>query len=101
MIELDTAALESFVGEYYALAQDGVETIIRISRERNHLVVNDIGSNFFSPGDFPFYPISSERNIINFESGYGPQIDLQIDKTNKNIQIIIDETYVIKLTLLE
>ncbi len=101
LIELDTAVLDSFVGEYYALASDGVETIIRISREENRLVINDIDSNIFSPGGIPFYPISSERSIINFESGYGPQIGLQIDKTNKNIQIIIDDTFVIKLTILE
>ena len=101
LIELDTAVLDSFVGEYFALTPDGVETIIRISREENRLVINDIDSNIFSPGDIPFYPISSERSIINFESGYGPQIGLQIDKTNKNIQIIIDDTFVIKLTILE
>jgi len=101
LIELATAVIDSFVGEYFALTPDGVETIIRISREENHLVVNDIGSNIFSPGDIPFYPISSERSIINFESGYGSQIGLQIDKTNKNIQIIIDDTFVIKLTILE
>ena len=101
LIELDTAVLDRFVGEYFALTPDGVETIIRISREDNHLVVNDIGSNIFSPGDIPFYPISSERSIINFESGYGPQIVFQIDKTNKNIQFIIDDTFVIKLTILE
>jgi len=101
LIELDPAVLESSVGEYFALTPDGVETIIRISKEENHLLVNDIDSNIFSPGDIPFYPISSERSIINFESGYGPQISLQIDKTNKNIQIIIDETFVIKLTILE
>jgi len=101
LIELATDVLDSFVGEYFALTPDGVETIIRISREGNHLVVNDIGSNIFSPGDIPFYPISSERNIIYFECGYGPQIDLQIDETNKNSQIIIDGTIVIKLTLKE
>ena len=101
LIEVDPAVLDSFVGEYFALTPDGVETIIRISREKNHLVVNDIDSKIFSPGDIPFYPISSERSIIDFDSGFGPQIGLQIDETNKNIQIVIDETFVIELTLLE
>jgi CubicO group peptidase (beta-lactamase class C family) len=101
LIELDTSLLDSFVGEYFALTPDGIETIIRISREGNHLVVSDIGSNIFSPGDFSLFPISSERFIIKYETEYGPQINLQIDETNKNIQIIIDEIHVIKLTLLE
>ena len=101
LIELDTAVLDSFVGEYFALTPDGVETIISISREGNHLIVNDIDSNIFSPGDFSLYPLSSEQFIIKYETGYGPQIELQIDETNKNSQIIIDGTYVIKLTLKE
>jgi len=101
LIELDTSLLDSFVGEYFALTPDGIETIMRISREGNHLVVSDIGSNIFSPGDFSLFPISSERFIIKYETEYGPQINLQIDETNKNIQIIIDEIHVIKLTILE
>ena len=101
LIELDTAVLDSFAGEYFALDPNGVETTIRISREGDHLVVNDIDSNIFSPGIFSMYPISSERFILKHESGYGEQIDLQIDETNKNSQIIIDDTFVIKLTILE
>jgi len=52
LIELDTAVLDSFVGEYSALAPDGVETTIMISREGNHLVVNDIGSNICKRSDY-------------------------------------------------
>ena len=101
LIELGTALLDSYVGYYYALAPNGVETTIRISRMRNHLIVNDFDSNIFSPGIFSIYPISSERFIIKSKSGYGEQIDLQIDETNKNSQIIIDGRIVIELTLIE
>lgn len=100
LIELDTAVLDSYVGYYYALAPNGVETTIWISRIRNHLVVNDFNLNIFFPGIFSIYPISSERFIIKYKSGYGEQIDLIIDEANKNSQIIINETK-INLTLIE
>ena len=98
LIELDTALLDSFAGEYHALAPDGRETTIRISRAENHLEVNDIGSNIFSSGIFSLYPISPERFILKDESGYGPQCDFQIDGTDKISQIIFDDVIVIELT---
>ena len=101
LVVLDTGILDSFDGEYFALTPDGGETTIRISREGNHLVVSDIGSNIFSPGDFSLYPIPSERFIIKYETGYGPQIDFQIDDTGKISHIIIDGSYVIELTLIK
>ena len=99
LIELDTAVLDSYAGEYHARLSDGRETTIRISRVGNHLIVNDIGSNFL--GLFSLYPISPERFILKTEHEYGSQFDFQIDDTDKIGQIIIDDVLVIELTLIE
>ena len=101
LIELDTAVLESFAGEYHALAPDGRETTIRIRRVSNHLIVNDIGSNIFSPGFFSLYPLSPERFILKTpQGGYDAVFDFQKDDNDKLSQIIIDND-VIELTLVE
>jgi len=101
LIELDTAVLESYAGEYHALAPDGRETTIRIRRVSNHLIVNDIGSNIFSPGFFSLYQLSPERFILKTpQGGYDAVFDFQIDDSDKLSQIIIGDD-VIELTLIE
>jgi CubicO group peptidase (beta-lactamase class C family) len=101
LIELDAAVLDSFAGEYHALASDGGETSIRISRVGDHLIVVDIGSNIFSLGFFSLYPTSPERFILKAGSLYGPQFDFQRDDSDKISQIIIDDVDIIALTLIE
>jgi len=101
LIELDTAVLESYAGEYHALAPDGRETTIRIRRVSNYLIVNDIGSNIFSPGFFSLYPLSPEHFILKTpQGGYDAVFDFQKDDNDKLSQIIIDND-VIELTLIE
>ena len=99
LIELDTAVLESYAGEYHALFPDGSETTIRISRVGKYLTVSDFGSNLLS--FFSLYPLSPERYIMKTGSLYGPQLDFQIDDSDKISQIIIDDKLVIELTLIE
>jgi CubicO group peptidase (beta-lactamase class C family) len=101
LIELDTAVLDSFAGEYQALVPDDRETTIRISRVGNHLVVSDMGSNIFSPGLFSLYPLSPERFILKDESGYGSQFEFQIDGADKISRIIFDDLFEIELTYTE
>ena len=101
LIELDTAVLESYAGEYHALLPDGSEATIRISRVGNYLTVIDISSNFLGLGFFSLYPLSPERYIMKTGSLYGPQLDFQIDDSDKISQIIIDDVFVIKITLIE
>ncbi|MCJ7703109.1 MAG: beta-lactamase family protein, partial [Anaerolineales bacterium] len=99
LIELDTAVLDSYAGEYHALLPDGRETTIRISRVGDHIIVSDIGSNLL--GFFSLYPLSAESFILKTEAGYGSQFDFQIDDSDKISQIIIDDVFVIELTLIE
>ena len=99
LIELDTAVLESYTGEYHALLPDGGETTISISRVGDHIIVSDIGSNLL--GFFSLYPLSPERFIMKTGSLYGPLLDFQIDDNDKISQIIIDDEFVIELTLIE
>jgi CubicO group peptidase (beta-lactamase class C family) len=99
MIELDTPVLDSFAGEFHALLPDGGDTTIRISRVGDHLIVVDIGSNLL--GFSALYPLSQERFILKTGYGYGPTFDFRIDDNDLLSQIIIDDVFVIELTLLE
>ena len=99
LIELDPAVLDSITGEYHALLPDGGETTIRISRVGDHLILSDIGENLL--GFFSLYPLSSERFIMKIGSLYGSQLDFQIDDSGKISQIILDDVFVIELTLIE
>jgi len=99
LIELDPAVLDSITGEYHALLPDGGETTIRISRVGDHLILSDIGENLL--GFFSLYPLSSERFIMKTGSLYGSQLDFQIDDSDKISQIILDDVFVIELTLIE
>jgi len=96
LIELDTAVLDSYAGEYHALFPDGRVTTILISRVGNHLFVNDIGSNIL--GFFSLYPLTPERFIIKIPQG--GLFDFQIDDSDNISQIIIGDD-VIELTLIE
>ena len=99
LIELDTAVLDSYAGEYHALFPDGRETTIRIRRVSNHLIVNDIGSNTL--GVFSLYPLSPERFILKTpQGGYDAVFDFQKVDNDKLSQIIIGDD-VIELTLIE
>jgi hypothetical protein len=99
LIELDPTVMDSFGGEYHALLPDGGETTIRISRVGDHLIVSDIGENLL--GFFSLYPLSSERFIMKAGSLYGQQIDFQKDDSDLLSQIIIDDVFIIDLTLIE
>jgi CubicO group peptidase (beta-lactamase class C family) len=99
MIELDTPVLDSFAGEFHALLPDGGDTTIRISRVGDHLIVVDIGSNLL--GFSALYPLSQERFILKTGYGYGPTFDFRIDDNDLLNQIIIDDVFIIELTLLE
>jgi len=101
LIELDAAVLDSYAGEYHALASDDRESTIRIRRVSNYLIVNDIDSNIFSPGFFSLYPLSPDRFIMKAGSLYGPQLDFQKDDNDEISQIIIDDVLIIELTLIE
>jgi len=99
LIELDTAVLDSYAGEYHALFPDGRVTTILISRKGNHLFLNDIGSDLL--GVFSLYPLSPERFILKTpQGGYDAVFDFRKDDNEKISQIIIDND-VIELTLIE
>jgi CubicO group peptidase (beta-lactamase class C family) len=99
LIELDTAVLDNYAGEYHALFPDGNETTILISRVDNHLFFNDIGSN--QVGTYSLYPLSPERFILKSpQGGYDAVFEFQKDGNNKLNQIIIYNE-VIELTLIE
>ncbi len=99
LIELNTAILDSYTGEYHALLPDGGETTIRISRAGDHIIISDIGSNLL--GFFSLYPLSPERFILKTGYGYGPTFDFRIDDSDKISQIIIDDVDNIELALIE
>ena len=99
LIELDTAVMESYTGEYHALLPDGDETTIMISRVGDHLIVNDIGENLL--GFSALYPLSQERFIAESGYGYGPTFDFRRDDNDKISQMIIDDGFIIGLTLIE
>lgn len=99
LIELDASVLDSFAGEYHALFPDGGETTIRISRVGGHIIVNDIGENLL--GFSALYPLSQERFILKTGYGYGPTFDIRRDDSDKISQMIIDDAFVIDLTLIE
>jgi len=99
LIKLDMAVLDGFSGEYHALLPDGGETTIRISRVGDHIIVNDIGENLL--GFSSLYPLSPERFIAASGYGYGPTFDFRIDDNDKISQMIIDDGFIIELTLLE
>ena len=99
LIELEAAVLDGFSGEYRALLQDGGETTIRISRVGDHLIVSDTGKDLL--GFFSLYPLSPERFIMKAGSLYGQQFDFQKDDSDLPSQIIIDDEFIIELTLIE
>jgi CubicO group peptidase (beta-lactamase class C family) len=99
LIELDTAVLDSFAGEYHALLPDGSVTTIRISRVGDHIIVSDIGSNLL--GFSSLYPLSPERFILKSQYTWGTTFDFRRDDSDKISQMIIDNVLVVELTLIE
>jgi len=99
LIELDPAVMDSFAGEFHALLPDGGDTTIRISRVGDHLIVNDFDENLL--GFSSLYLLSPERFIAASGYGYGPTYDFRRDDNDKISQMIIDDGFVIGLTLIE